>query len=82
MAQKYMTLIDEPVSLEGVLTPEKGTSAMAGSGDVSYRCGACKTRLLDDMGHDDICGADIVVKCPKCGRFNELPEEDKHHHHH
>ncbi len=82
MPQKYMSLIDTPSDMDGVLTPEPGTSAMEGEGDISYRCGACKTRLIDNVTHDQVCGTFSAVQCPKCKRFNELPPEDQHHHHH
>ena len=83
MPQKDMRLIAKPGAKAVVLEPEAGTSAMQGQGDTTYRCGACKTRLLSDVSHNDVFHGEHfdAVKCPKCGRYNALPEEDHHHHH-
>lgn len=81
MPQKDMHLIDPPAAGAKVLAPESGP-AMVGEGNLTYRCGGCKSRLLNNVGHDQVCGAFDAVKCPKCGRYNELPPEDQHHHHH
>ena len=83
MPQKDMRIIDKPRSDEGVLVPEPGTYAMSGEGDTTYRCGACKTRLLDHVSHNDVFHSEpfVAVKCPKCGKYNEVPPEDHHHHH-
>ncbi len=83
MPQKDMAIISAPSSLDGVLQPERGTYAIEGEGDTSYRCGSCKTKLLSNVSHFDVMHAHAftAVKCPKCGKFNDLPPEDKHHHH-
>ena len=46
------------------------------------RCGACKTRLMDNVGHMDVYHGEHfdAVKCPKCGKYNGLPQDDHHHH--
>lgn len=84
MPQKDMRLVPQPASMEDVLTPGPGELALEGEGDTTYRCGACKTRLLQNVSHMDVMHDHpfVAVKCPKCGRFNDLPDEDKHHHHH
>ncbi|MBI1339262.1 hypothetical protein GC169_03490 [bacterium] len=82
MPQKDMRLVNPPKDMEGVLSPAAGEYALTGGGDLSYRCGGCKSRLIRDVAHSDVCGAFSAVKCPKCGRFNDLPPEDHHHHHH
>jgi hypothetical protein len=82
MPQKDMRLVAKPGASAVVLEPEAGTPAMQGEGDTTYRCGACKTRLLSDVSHNDVFHGEPfdAVKCPKCGRYNALPDEDHHHH--
>ncbi|HVY88010.1 MAG TPA: hypothetical protein VG942_04030 [Hyphomonadaceae bacterium] len=84
MPQKDMRIIPDPGPDAVVLKPEAGTSAIEGDGDTTYRCGACKTRLLTDVSHNDVFHGEHfdAVKCPKCGKFNAIPPEDHHHHHH
>jgi DNA-directed RNA polymerase subunit RPC12/RpoP len=82
MPQKDMRLIAQPSASEGVLEPASGAYAMSGTGDTSYRCGGCKSKLIANVSHDEVCGALTAVRCPRCGRYNELPPEDMHHHHH
>lgn len=53
-----------------------GKPLREGGGDETYRCGACKTKLLVNVSHHDAHGA--VIRCGKCGRINREP----HHHHH
>lgn len=81
MPQKDMRLIDKPSDDRIVLEPEPGTSAISGDGDLTYRCGACKTRLLSNVTHADVFHGEPfdAVKCPKCGRYNELAPEQHHH---
>jgi hypothetical protein len=84
MPQKDMRLIAKPPEGATVLEPEAGKPAMEGQGDTTYRCGSCKTRLLSNVSHNDVFHGEPfdAVKCPKCGRYNQVPEEDHHHHHH
>lgn len=82
MPQKDMRLIERPNDPEGVLEPAPGTYALTGEGDITYRCGGCKSKLAQNVSHDQVCGAFSAIRCPKCGRHNELPPEDQHHHHH
>jgi DNA-directed RNA polymerase subunit RPC12/RpoP len=79
-----MKIIDAPASMDGVLTPEPGAYALEGTGDITYRCGACKSRLLSNVSHMDVMHDHpfAAVRCPKCGKYNDLPDSDKHHHHH
>lgn len=75
--QFEMILIDADQA-EGaeILRHEAGKPLREGGGDETYRCGACKTKLMVDVSHRDAHGA--VVKCGKCGRINIEP---LHHHH-
>jgi hypothetical protein len=81
MPQKDMRLIAKPGPQAVVLEPKPGESAMQGQGDTTYRCGGCKTRLLTDVSHNDVFHGEPfdAVKCPKCGRYNEVAPEDHHH---
>lgn len=82
MPQKDMRLISKPSADAIVLEPAQGTSAIDGQGDTTYRCGSCKTRLLSNVSHMDVFHGEPfdAVKCPKCGRYNAVPDEDHHHH--
>ncbi len=53
-----------------------GKPLREGGGDETYRCGACKTKLMVNVAHRDAHG--VVVRCGKCGKINIEP----HHHHH
>jgi ssDNA-binding Zn-finger/Zn-ribbon topoisomerase 1 len=83
MPQKEMRIIQKPAGDAIVLEPETGKLALEGNGDTTYRCGACKTRLMDNVSHMDVFHGEPfdAVKCPKCGKYNQVPEEDHHHHH-
>jgi len=83
MAQKDMRVIDKPGPNAVVLEPAPGTPAMKGEGDTTYRCGSCKARLLDSVSHMDVFHGQHfdAVKCPKCGKYNEVIPEAHHHHH-
>jgi ssDNA-binding Zn-finger/Zn-ribbon topoisomerase 1 len=83
MPQKEMRLIPKPPANATVLEPEAGKLALEGNGDTTYRCGGCKTRLMDNVSHMDVFHGDHfdAVKCPKCGKYNQVPDEDHHHHH-
>jgi hypothetical protein len=82
MPQKDMRLIDKPAAGKVVLEPAPGTPARSGTGDLTYRCAGCKTRLLDRVTHQDVFHGEPfdAVKCPKCGRYNALAPEEHHHH--
>jgi DNA-directed RNA polymerase subunit RPC12/RpoP len=81
MSQKEMRIIPKPPASAVVLEPEAGKLALEGQGSDTYRCGACKTRLMDNVGHMDVYHGDHfdAVKCPKCGKYNGLPHDDHHH---
>jgi len=83
MPQKEMRIIDKPGKDAVVLEPAAGALAMEGQGDTTYRCGACKTRLMSNVSHNDVFHGEPfdAVKCPKCGKYNAIPPEDHHHHH-
>jgi len=57
MPQKEMKLIDPPAGADGVLEPAAGAYALTGSGDLTYRCGGCKSKLISNVSHEEVCGA-------------------------
>ena len=62
MPQKEMRIIPKPAGEAIVLEPEAGKLALEGTnGDTTYRCGACKTRLMDK--------ADKVLNDPRIGQL-------------
>ncbi len=78
MPQFSMMLIDDKDAAGAERIASKpGQAALTGEGDLTYRCGACKARLLSNVSHDQICG--VVVECGKCSRLNAVPHD--HHHH-
>lgn len=77
MPQFTMILIDEKDAAGAEISQHvAGAPLREGDGDETYRCGACKTRLLVNVSHAEAHGA--VIRCGKCGRINIEP----HHHHH
>ncbi|MEZ5928427.1 MAG: hypothetical protein R3C55_08120 [Parvularculaceae bacterium] len=62
MPQFNMILIDE-ADAKGmqVETHVAGSPLREGGGDETYRCGACKTKLLVNVAHRDAHGAVIVA---------------------
>ena len=77
MPQFNMILIDEADAGGADIAEHKpGAPLREGGGDETYRCGACKTKLMVNVSHVDAHGA--VIRCGKCGRINIEP----HHHHH
>ena len=34
-------------------------------------CGICRTMLVENIVHGQV--GNIVLKCPKCGAYNEIP---------
>ena len=78
MPQYDMIIIDEQDAYGATILEHKaGSSLKEGGGDETYRCGACKTKLMVNVAHHDAHGA--VIRCGKCGKINIEPH---HHHHH
>lgn len=55
-----------------VVVPRFVGPAIKGSGDINYLCSSCDEVLLENVTHKQV-GANIVVKCAKCGKYNEIP---------
>ena len=41
------------------------------TGNTSYRCGNCKAILVNRISHGQL--RNLVIKCPKCSSYNEIP---------
>ena len=50
----------------------KVSPAFRGEGDTDYICGDCGTLIAEKMRRGQI--KNIVVRCPKCGQYNEFPQ--------
>lgn len=82
MAQKEMRVIPKPATGAAIVEPEAGRLAREGhEGADTYRCGACKTRLMDRVSHMDVYHGEPLdaIRCPKCGKYNALPHDDHNH---
>ena len=67
-----MRLIPEPEpGTRALLIPPSGAPALRGGGPLSYTCGRCGNTLLKDLMFEQ--ARSYVVKCGKCGAFNETP---------
>jgi hypothetical protein len=42
-----------------------------GSGKTNYSCETCHTLLVENIDHGQF--RNIVIKCPKCASYNEIP---------
>jgi len=76
----------EELSCKIVAKPEKNTKTVIGGGDNygdrplfagegtgrRYSCGNCSLVLVDNVG-ENIKLINIVLKCPGCQSYNELP---------
>ena len=70
------------IKLEVISKPSEGTRtimepkvgpAFKGDGDTDYICGKCGTVLAEKMRKGQVQIKNIVVRCPKCGQYNEFP---------
>jgi hypothetical protein len=48
-----------------------------GNGNMTYLCGECETSVLETVEYKQV--RDLVVKCNKCGCYNDIPPS--HHPH-
>ncbi len=77
----------EEISCKIVAKPEINTKTIIGGGENygerplfvgqgtgvrRYSCGKCKLVLIDNFG-DNVRLVNIVLKCPGCQSYNELP---------
>ena len=70
------------VKLRTITKPAEGTRtvfelkglfpAFSGKGETDFVCGICGQVLVEGIGGDAVI-KNIVIKCPKCGNYNEIP---------
>ena len=66
-----MRVIPEPApGSRAVLIPQSGAPALRGGGPLSYTCVKCGNVLLKDLILEQ--ARTYVVRCGKCGAFNEV----------
>jgi phage FluMu protein Com len=71
------------ISLKVIPAPTAGTRtalemqgafpAFRGTGGTDLVCGHCKQVLVEGIGSDAVI-KNIVIKCPKCQKYNEMPQ--------
>ncbi len=65
-----LKIIPEPKEgTRTVLAPDGPFPALKAHGTVNYICGSCGQLLLEGMERDGV--QNIVIKCGKCGKYNE-----------
>ena len=67
---KKASIIPEPAPGTKTIIDQKVLPIAVSSGDVNILCGSCSSVLFQGMAADTI--FNMVVKCPKCGSFNEV----------
>ena len=69
-----MRVIPEPApGSRALLIPQSGAPALRGGGPLSYTCGRCGNLLLKDLMVEQ--ARSYVVRCGKCGAYNEVVGE-------
>jgi hypothetical protein len=67
------------IKLKTIPQPDEGTRAVLqsnkapmirGAGEYNYLCGNCGALLVEGIEQGQI--QNIVIICPRCGRYNEL----------
>jgi hypothetical protein len=54
-----------------------GNPAIRGEGgSLNYTCSSCTSVLIEKVFSEQV--ADVVVKCAKCGTYNEMPPASHH----
>ena len=59
-----------------VRSPRRPPTSL-GNGNMTYLCGECETSVLETVEYKQV--RDLVVKCKKCGCYNDIPPS--HHPH-
>lgn len=67
---KKARIIAEPAAGTRAVLDQNTLPVAVSSGDINILCGSCGVVLFQGMVTDSLGG--IVVKCPKCGQFNEV----------
>ena len=66
-----LCIIPKPAEGSRTVIESKVNPAFKGEGDSDYVCGNCETILAEKIRRGQI--KNIVVRCPKCGQYNEFP---------
>jgi hypothetical protein len=67
---KKAKIIPEPAPGTRAVIDQKTLPVAVSSGDVNYLCGTCGVLLIQGIVGDQF--NNLVIKCPKCGTFNEM----------
>jgi len=67
---KSAKIIPEPVAGTRTVIDQKTLPVAVSSGNLNYLCGSCGVALIQGMVGDQF--NNIVIRCPKCGKFNEI----------
>ncbi len=70
MPDRKAKIISEPSPGTRPIIDQKSLPVAVSSGDVNVQCGSCGTVLIQGMIGTEFAG--IVIKCPRCGQFNEM----------
>lgn len=65
-----LTIISSPREGSRTVIKSKVSPVFKGEGDMNYICGNCGAILAEKVRQGQI--RNIVVHCPKCGRYNEF----------
>ena len=66
-----LSAVPKPREGSRTLIESRVSPAFRGEGDTDYICGGCGTLIAEKVRHGQI--RNIVVRCPKCGQYNEFP---------
>lgn len=71
--KKKLEVIPKPKSgTRTVLEPKSNVvPVIKGVGNLDLLCGSCGETLVDGIDEGQI--RNIVIRCPKCGAYNEIP---------
>jgi len=64
-------IIPKPSEGSRTVIESKVSPTFKGGGDVDYLCGSCGALIAEKVRRGQI--RNIVVRCPKCGQYNEFP---------
>ena len=67
---KSAKIIPEPVAGTRTVIDQKTLPVAVSSCNLNYLCGSCGVVLIQGMVGDQF--NNIVIRCPKCGKFNEI----------
>jgi len=66
-----LAIISKPPEGTRTVIESNASPAFKGEGDSDYICGNCGAILAEKIRRGQI--KNIVVRCPKCGQYNEFP---------